>query len=294
MQDPGNIARTIWQDKHGSKSVYINLSSSYFTYVTHAARTYYTMMIHDSYLSSMLPIEGAKRNSNRIKEYADIGVVAADFIRRINNDPAEIKKYKAVLGIPEDKRLISFFDDNGDTYDILPLETNISFMENVLKLLDSDSSLFLIFRPRQEEIFQRSGKMLEIYGKLQKHARCLIAPNPVFPYSPYEIMGISDLVITVFSSSILTEALSAGLKTICFAPGRDVYPDFWNRMGKIPGIYVKSYEELRDLANYLLKDKTGENAKRQESYVKDCIDRYCDGKAISRISDYLKRKGELI
>lgn len=288
MQEPGNVSRVLWQNKHNSRSHFINLSSSFFTLITYAARTYYTMMVYDKYISSMLPIEGSRKNNNLINEYIDIGIINSDYIHRIRENKELVKKYKSDLGIPIDKIIISVFDSNTDNCDLIPISDVLFFMKSILKLLDSNEELFFIFKPLVLTIFMRDIELLRTFEQLKNHNRCFFVPPPNFPFATCELIGISDLVITVFASSILTEALSGGIKTVCLAPQNNSYNEFWDTIGKIPNLCFNSYEQLQEIVEYWLKDITGENFKTwQDAYVKSYIDRYCDGQALLRLRHIL-------
>lgn len=284
MQEPGNATRVLWQNKHNSRSIFINISSSLFTHITYSARTYYTMMVYDKYISSMLPIKGSRKNNNQIDEYKDIGIINSDYIHRIRKNDELVTKYKSDLGIPIDKTIISVFDSNADGRDVIPISDVMFFMRSILKLLDSNEEYFFIFKPRTLNIFNRDIELRRTFEQLINHNRCFFAKPPNFPYAACELIGISDLVITVFSSSILTEALSGGIKTVCFAPRNSSYSEFGDTIGKIPNLCFKSYEQLQGIVEYWLMDIKDEKFKTwRNEYVKNYIDRYCDGQALLRL-----------
>jgi predicted nucleotidyltransferase len=246
------------------------------------------MMVYDKYISSMLPIEGSRANDNLINEYIDIGIINSDYIHRIRENKELVKKYKSDLGIPIDKIIISVFDSNTDNCDLIPISDVLFFMKTILKLLDSNEELFFIFKPLVLNIFNRDIELLRTFEQLKNHNRCFFAISPNFPYAACELIGISDLVITVFASSILTEALSGGIKTVCLAPRNNSYSEFWDTIGKIPNLCFNSYEQLQEIVEYWLMDITGENFKTwQDEYVKSYIDQYCDGQALLRLKHIL-------
>ena len=62
-------------------------------------------------------------------------------------------------------------------------------------------------------------------------------------------MGVSDLVISAFSSSVTMEAVAGGVRTICYVPSARFYSDKFT-LNRFPGFCARNYEELEKLSDY--------------------------------------------
>jgi len=291
IQEPGASTRVIWQRKYGSLNYFIYLSSTHLRGL--ATNIYYSRMIFDRFMSSKIPVKEFKGYGNRIAQYDDVGIVNADHVRSTRSDKGSRARIYKMLKLPGDKKIISVFDDNSDSYDIIPLNEIEYFTAGILKLIEENPDYCVLFKPRSLNVFKRADKLKSIYGKLKFHDRCRVMNTLPGKISAYEMMGISDLVITVYSSSTLTEALSGGAKTICFKPRSAGYDHFWDVIEAMHKVTCHTHEELSGHARYWLAD--ADNKKYEEmngGHIREHVDGYCDGKALLRLKQCLMERNK--
>lgn len=285
IQEPGSLARVLWQHKHTSRYYFINISSNVYS---SPIKTYYSKIIGDKFISSRIPIRENIKMGNMFAEYVDIGIINADFIRKIRNDPVAGNKIRSDLNLNNNTILITVFDDNSDSYDTIPFNDSMEYLKMLLKLLEDMDKVRLIYKPRALSIFKRTDKIKTLFDQLKNHPRCSVISNNA--YSSMEIMAISDLIVTVPLSSTFTEALSAGLKTIGFVCSADLMKKYSVNINRAYKIFAYDYTELLECVKYWLSDQSNEAFKEfNEQFIKNKIDPYCDGQATKRLRELFNR-----
>lgn len=289
VQEPGAVARALWQKKHNSKYFFVYLSSNIMKYV--AAKTYYSNIIADKLISSMIPITEFREQTNKIVEYCDVGVLNADIIRKIRKDMCRIKALRSSIDIKKDRQIIAVFDDNSDSYDTMPIDKVEIFLDILLRLLEEPGDFIYVYKPRAFSVFDRNKKIRELFEKVNTHKKCRIIKNS--SVSALEMMAISDVVLTVPLSSSFTEALSAGLRTVCFV-GENYMSESFNDGSKYADqIFASNYqgvsERIRNALNGWQKEFEDEFIER---FVKKYIDRFSDGRAFFRLKECIVLEGK--
>ena len=280
IQEPGNPARYLYQKTHGSRSIFLYLSSAYLGDSPYNG--YYSRLIFDRLLTSKIPLIKFQRYENYFDRYQDIGIINADLIRRLKADRPKLAELAKQLNIPSDKTIISVFDDNSDTYDTMPIADARDYVNWLKMALEADQRLFFLYKPRSLSVFSREPELRRAFERLVNHERCLFVPGLVKKYSAIELMALSELVITVFSSSTLTEALAGGVKAICFRPRSEINSPFWSKMEEQPELIFHDRDQMSRQIDHWLKTP----AERQTACR--AIDSYCDGQALKRLKDALK------
>lgn len=269
-QEPGGISRALLQKKQGSSNVFLYLSSTH--HENSAVKTYYTLMAVDKFVSSKIPVEEFQTLDNYIAEYCDLGVINADLVRRMR------------AGQPVPKRVVTIFDDNSDTYSTYSFKNMRYYLEMVINMVERYQDVHFFYKPRVTSVFARDEALNALYKKLTAHPRCRV----VLPTDPeltaIDLMARSELVLTVYTSSTMTESLSSGIKTVCYKP-KDAYEDdFWTKIENMPYVCAHDQAELETNLDYwLLADREREFDELMEKHIKPKIDGYCDGRALERL-----------
>lgn len=282
VQEPGAVARALWQKTHGSGYCFIYLSSNIMKHV--ATKTYYSNIIADKLVSSMIPVSEFKEQKNHIGSYCDVGVMNADIIRRIRADEKKTSEIRASLNIAGSRHIVAVFDDNSDSYDTMPIHEIEKFMEILVRLLDEAKDTVYVYKPRALTIFNRNERIKKMYEKIRSHKSCRFVENNTV--SALEIMGICDAVLTVPLSSTFTEALSAGIKTLCFVGQNYMVEGFYDGSVRERDMFTDNYEDISKNISKSLSD--GQKDASQafiEGFVKKHVDRFCDGKAFDRMRE---------
>jgi polysaccharide biosynthesis PFTS motif protein len=285
-QEPGGISRALLQKMHGSSNLFLYLSSTH--HENSAVKTYYTMMAVDKFVSSKIPVEEFRTLDNYIDDYCDIGVINADLIRRLRVDAKAIAAIKDKNRIPAGSRAVTVFDDNSDTYSTYSVKNMRYYLQMVISLVNRYEDIYFFYKPRVTSVFARDEELRSLYNTLVAHPRCrLILPDDP-DHTAIDLMAASDLVLTVYTSSTLTEALAAGIKTVCYKPRDTFEDDFWEKIEAMPHVCAHDQAELEtDLDYWLLADRIKEFAALIDNHVKPKIDGYCDGRALERLKNIL-------
>jgi len=282
VQEPGAATRTLWQKTHGSGYCFIYLSSNIMKHV--ATKTYYSNIIADKLISSMIPVSEFKEQNNHIGQYCDVGVMNADIIRRIRADEKKTSEIRSFLNIADSRHIVAVFDDNSDSYDTMPVHEIEKFMEILVRLLDEAKDTVYVYKPRALTVFARNERIKKMYEKIRSHKSCRLVENNTI--SALEIMGICDAVLTVPLSSTFTESLSAGMKTLCFVGQNYMVEGFNDGSVLEREMFADNYEDISKNISKLLSDGQKDASQEfVERFVKKHVDRFCDGKAFNRMKE---------
>jgi hypothetical protein len=286
IQEPGALARALWQKKNGSKYYFIYLSS--YPLKETATKTYYSNIVADKLITSVQPIKGFKQQGNNFQEYYDCGIINSAIVRRMKSDSRIIERLKKRLRIEKDTKVMSVFDNSSDSFDTMPFCDMLKLLGILIQLLGKNKDTTIVYKLRDLGVFQRSEEIKRLFSLLCNHNRCRVIKNN--EYSVLEVLSISDIVITVPLSSVFTEALSAGINTVCFITQDYLIEEFDDSSAWISRIFAQDYNQLSECINYWAADK--DNVKFAEfmrDYVKKNIDTFCDGQALARLADCFSR-----
>ena len=195
-------------------------------------------------------------------------------------------------------RTLAFFDSSYLPNSISTLEDGVTFYQCLLKLLEEFPDILAIVKEKKAEetvlkVYENFGGTSDIFyeqyqpalAELRKHPRCCVTG---YKGDPSEVIAMSDLTITYAFSSSTLEALCAGKKAIFFDTSNR-----WRgcRYDKIPNLVAHNYDELKELIHYWLYEVTDKNFEDfLNTYVRDEIDLYSDGKAVTRFRQLLGRQ----
>ncbi len=195
-------------------------------------------------------------------------------------------------------KTLSFFDSSYLPNSVSPMEDGVTFYKSILKLLEEFPDIFVIVKEKKSEAtvldsYVKMAANTDIFyeqyrpalAKLREHPRCHVTG---YQGDPSEIIALSDLTVTYAFSSSTVEALGARRKAIFFDPASR-----WRgcRYTRIPNFVAHSYEELKRLIHYWLYEVTDKDFKNfLNTYAKDEMDPYLDGKAATRLRKLLEEE----
>ena len=295
IQDSGGVTRALLQKLHGSKNTFVYLSSCCLPREVEGVHsqiiTQYNRMAYDYLISSKISIDFFKQNNNQIDEYKDAGILLSSVVFRIRQNELLKKEIKRNLGIPEDKIVISYFDTAIGKLGWFSDVEAAQILEDILKLLNSHKEYFLIYKPKKDyRRFPRNSLMQREVKKLIGFERVLYVDRFKQKYQAQHIMGISNLVISAFTSSAGFEAIAGGVKTIYYALN-DRYNNDVFAVNRCPRFFAYVYQQLKEYVDYWV-NQCGEGEFRdfQEQYIKRYVDTFCDGMALDRLEEILKER----
>jgi len=229
-----------------------------------------------------------EKHRNYIKNYIKNGVLFSQIIRELRTGKLDSPIFNIVKQKKLPRKIVGVFDT---TYcDHGPLKTNegIRFAQDILRLLDDFPDIGVVFKT-----MKWPGLIPEldpIYEKLKNHKRCLLFymwdENGI---SASEVIAVSDFVISAAYTSTSAEALGTRIKAIYYdIPGHEIGDKYY--YNRYPNFVAHNYEELKKLTNHWLNEITEtEFEKFLHTYVKDEIDPYLDGKALTRLRKLLMK-----
>lgn len=229
-----------------------------------------------------------KKHRNFIKEYVKVGIFHSQIICEIKNRKLMSPLSGVLRNKKMPKKIISVFDSTVSEWGCIKKKEGVNFGNDFLKLLEDFPDAGIIFKAKKE--LEITPFLVPVYKKLKDHERC-------FFFTRYEREGISaldavaqsDLVISAAYTSTTAEALGAKVKAIYYEPGgRDLGNKYY--FNRIPNFVAHDYDELKRLVNYWLYEVTDkEFEKFLNKYVKDEMDPYLDGKALTRLRKILMK-----
>lgn len=292
VQDPSDVAGALLRKKHAVDNVFIYYSTQYDVLAREDMDTfteiYYGLIIADVMISSRMSNDYFKRNANPIGRYEECGVLWADIASKIKQDPLARQRIKNELGIPEDKIIIGFFSPGVGRSGFLNNEESIQMIEDIYQFLEKNKEYYIVFKPRKMGKFKQDSELSRKFNELINHKRVCDASARASHYKAYHLMGVCDLVIGGFGSSVPLEAAAAGIKSVCYVP-----PRFNNRaiiINTFPRFCAGDYKQLEEYAHYWLHQCNEDDFRQfQNTYIRKHVDSFCDGQAMKRLQSALEK-----
>jgi polysaccharide biosynthesis PFTS motif protein len=292
--DGAHIIRSILFSQNGIKSIYYAHSSHSIDLFTPSNCDDYrdatvAFLCYDSFISwgnKMTKFELS--HPNYIGEYKNLGCLWSETIRNVSeNTPLIALENNSIRKIKKmSSKIISVFDTTFlGAYAMLGVDDMRAFYEEILKLLEDYPGIGMILKKKWpwEELVRVLPEAKDIYGQLDAHPRCYSTGNE--ERDPAEVIAVSDLIVSASFTSTTIEALGARKKAIYFDPGNKFRGSYFD---KFPNLVAHSYDELRFLVNYwLYKIKDEDFDCYLDTYVKGELDAHTDGKAITRLRQFL-------
>lgn len=221
-----------------------------------------------------------KKHRNLIKRYIRTGVLFSQIVKELQEGKLESPIFDLVRKKNLPRKIIGVFDTTFADKD------GIRFGNDILRLLEELPDIGIVFKAAKEP--ELTPHLTPIYERLKSHERCLL----FYRYSQEgvsapEVIAVSDLVVSAAYTSTTAEALGARKRGIYYdVAGHDIGDKYY--FNRFPNFVAHSYEELKRLIHYWLYECTDEEFNDfLNTYVKDEIDPYLDGKALSRFRQLL-------
>ncbi|MBR9706184.1 polysaccharide biosynthesis PFTS motif protein [Candidatus Pacearchaeota archaeon] len=285
---PDNLSKTHILSQNGIKTWNVHSDNSTIDPylegdMNNKNQTIYSFMHYDKLIVyGEITKRFIKKHRNKIKEYVKNGIIYSQIVNEIQNGKLKSALPSIIIAKKLPKIIIGVFDTSYGVDAQLRPEDGIQFGKNILKLLDEFPDIGIVFKAKKE--LELTPFLIPLYKELIKHERCLFfARYNEEGISAPEVITVSDLSISAAFTSTTAEALGAKKKGIYYdVAGNYIGEGFY--YNRIPNFVAHSYEELKKLINYWLHEVT-ENSFNEflNTYFKDEIDPYFDGKALTRV-----------
>lgn len=292
VQEPGYIERVLYQKSQGSKNLFVYRSCQYDAVCrkdmnTHI-ETYYGFMIYDAMISSRMSNNYFRKNNNLIDEYIDCGILNSDIVYRTKYNKELKEKIRRELGISPGKTVIGFFDAGIGRTGFVNNKEGCKAMNDTYRIIESNDNYCLVFNSRNSSVLPEMNDVKKALDKLASHSRVFYV-NKLNPhYKAYDLLGICDLAIGSFSSSVPQESIAGGIRTICYAPSERHNKEVFV-LNRLPRFWAHSYEELEKYTEYWLNECSEKKFRDfQDNYIKKHVDNHCDGRATERLHSILE------
>lgn len=227
-----------------------------------------------------------KKHKNKIKNYIKTGVLYSQIIIELQNGKLQSPLSDLIKEKHFPDKKIAIFDTTFADHGPVKIKDGIKFAEDILNLINDFPEFGFIFKAKKP--IELTPYSISIYEKIRDHDRCLFFSRfDEFGISAAEVIAESDFVISAAYTSTAAEALGAKIKSIYYdVAGHELGDKYY--FNRYPNFVAHNYEELKQLVKYWLYEITdAEFEDFLNTYVKDEIDPYLDGKAISRFRQLL-------
>ena len=295
-----SIARNIILEREGCKTYYYIDSTNFgYAYTRTDENAMYRFsgygFIYYDYLISWSDSNSKyfKDSKCNIKNYSNLGCFWAEHLRLIEEGKiaSDFKKRLYEHGYDGRMKVVTVFDSGLHDDFVTTYEDGIRFLEGISRILDDLPNVFVVIKEKQprshhRKLSDRFESILRVYERLEKHKRCYSIKNSWENSS--EVMAFSHLVISFPFTSPTVEALSAGKKAIWYDPTSKFRGVFYDN---INGLVCHGYPELLDRVRDLLFNISEKDyAEYLNNSIKNRIENYIDGKAITRFREQLVNK----
>jgi len=249
----------------------------------------YTHMITDMVVSSRVSNNWLRTLENIVGCYIELGPIFSDLVSITNNNRGEIV---SSIGVDKGSKVVSFLDHTVGYRGVMTSDAYIEFVEGMLLLAKEHQDVCFLFKSKKSlsELETQIGqKVWVLIDSLKKTPNCFFA-NELF-MSSFDVIGISDLVVSAPMSSVIYEALCGGVKTISFDP-LSQYKEYDVITNKFPKFNAHNYGELKKLFEYWIfqfKDESFDIF--MGNYIRKNIDqKCCKNSMIARFNQILHTK----
>lgn len=183
-------------------------------------------------------------------------------------------------GWSETLKLVAVFDSTYNNLSRTTYEDGVAFARAFERLLQDLPGIYIAWKekkPRWTHPDKGSYGLMEIYERLAGHPRCHFLD---YRHPSEELLAACDLCICFPFTSSAAEAMGARIKSLYYAP----HPKFGGSyFDSIPGLVAHDYAELVERVRTLLFGPDGRYDDFLDSHIKDRLDPYLDGHALTRL-----------
>jgi polysaccharide biosynthesis PFTS motif protein len=250
-------------------------------------QTLYSFMVYDNAVVYGNNVERFfKKHRNSINRYLKNGVLFSQLIEELQEGILESQLPDFIRNKELPEKIIGVFDTSFNDEGFNKIQDGIKFGEDILRFLEDLPDIGIIFKAMKwpEEI----PYLNEIYNKLKNHPRVLLFYMwDKEGISASEIIACSEFIISCAYTSPTAEALGTKKKAIYYdVSGRNVGEGYY--YNRYPNFVAHNYEDLKNLTNYWLNVVTDKEFEMfLDTNVKDEIDPFLDGKALTRLRGLL-------
>jgi len=245
----------------------------------------YAYMKFDTLISGKTSINWFQSVDCNIGNYVDVGVMCSDIV--VKNKTQNRGAICNRLGLKSSDVVLGYFDHTVGHKGVFTHEEYSEFLMSMKTLLDTRSDCVVVLKSKKSPrlILENLNDEVKIdFEALLKHERFRIAND--HQVNVFELIGLSDLVISAPLSSVIGISLAAGVNMVTYDPGSKYnFPDIIEN--ELPGIRAKNSDELLGLVEHWMNLSEDEYRKFKENYIKPLVDQYSDGRAVQRLRDHL-------
>lgn len=293
MMNPQEITREIMICKYGAESIFVHNSVN-VNYIDKGKNSQYTEMLYvsnmifDKTVTDIATNKWLRDSQGSVKKYIDNGVLFADYAKNITSE--QKAAIRSQLGVLPEQSLLSFFDNTVGPRGAFNYEEYYLLFDSIKRILDLYPHFYVVFKSKRSE--ERTLRkqfpfyIKDIFRELLQNERFSEVTNDQ-GIMAYELVGSSDLVISVAVSSMIYQSLAGGIKAISYDPGNKNFQKFIITEN-FPNLCAHNFNELVDLIEYWLYKSTDYDFRAFiNNYIRPNIDPYCDGRAIERFQEIL-------
>jgi polysaccharide biosynthesis PFTS motif protein len=232
------------------------------------------------------------KHHNNIGNFINIGCIWSEHIKRIdeaNNYSGMLrqiyKKYKQ-NGANIDKKIIGVFDTSFGGETVLTTHDIKCFLEGILRLAEERNNIIFVVKLKNQWKYIKEDvhEALIYYEKMKRNSKFYFLEDL---HDPSMVNAICDLNISACFTSTLNEAIGYRKKAIYFDAANRFTGYYYDRF---PNLVAHSYDELVKLVDYWLYEIKDEGFSNYiDMYIKDELDPYTDGRAITRFRELLAK-----
>tara|TARA_Y100001970_G_scaffold37232_1_gene45946 strand:- start:3069 stop:4928 length:1860 start_codon:yes stop_codon:yes gene_type:complete len=236
------------------KTVFIYYSSTEETFVKSdnniTSCSDFAYMTYDILISDYVSKQWFKCHQTNLKHFINIGPLWTYIIKESRKNITKIKKS---LSFSNNDKIISFFDHSLSRGGVMSQEEYSIFLDSIDGLLNQDFKILLKTKIQFRNLYNylNEANILSFKNLLSK--KNFIYANDL-SISHYELIGISDIVISFPVSSITSESICSSIPTIIFDPLNNFNLNHLFSY-KYPEIVINTKEELSNKIYKLLSVK---------------------------------------
>jgi len=247
-----NLTSSIVHKKNNTKTIFIYFSTT-MEIVAQPKKMGvstchdYSHMMFDSVISSKVSNNWFKTQKNHICEYIEIGPVFTELVYKAKNNRSDLRKG---LGIASRSKVISFLDHTVGYRGVLTFESYKLFIDSMLTLASENPDICFLFKGKKNVSIMKSimgDDYLNIVQRFKRASNIVYIDNSQL--TSFDVVGMSDLVVSAPMSSVIFESLCGGVRAISFDPLKQYtkYDIFTNNLANFN---ATSYSHLSELVDY--------------------------------------------
>ena len=271
--------------------IYFSTSGNFLDkrkFKNHTEWIQYSYHKYDNFFGTKLSYNQLKSYENIFKNFCEVGNFSTYNTLKTNKNSILAK-----LNIPENKKIISFYDTTWHTTGVQSFKSYEEYLDSILKIINDDKKNIYIIKTKKllDYILNKSNdKIFCRIQELVKSKKIYFFDETLFEkykVDTHELISVSDICVFAPMSSLIYDALCAKKKCIVFDPDK-IYDHEQYIYTRSKLIYAQTYLELLDLLSYWKDDNNSNMVEAiNKDIIKPYIDKYCDKESVTRFINYL-------